>query len=116
MNQTPFEKLKQSWQKNKDLRISRADKIKTQLKHDCVTVYQSYGVKKVILFGSLLNSKFSEHSDVDIYVQPLENKNYWDFQHSLEDILNLNIDLHTNTDDPTFIKKIIDRGEVIYEA
>lgn len=115
-NPDPFEKLKQRWQKTKEQNALRANEIKTLLTNDCITVYQSFGIEKVILFGSLINSKFNEQSDVCLYVQPIENKNYWNFQHSLENILNLDIDLHTNTDEPSFIKKILDRGEIIYEA
>ena len=79
-------------------------------------IYNRYGIKKVIIFGSLLNPTFTKHSDVDVFVQPLINEKYWEFQHQLENILNVDIDLHTNSDDPSFVTKIISRGEVIYEA
>lgn len=111
-----FDKLKAKWQRDKELNIRRANAIKALLMDECVSVYKNYGVQKVIIFGSLLSNKFRKQSDIDIYVEPLKIQKYWAFQHDLEDILNLNIDLHTNSDEPSFVKKIIERGEVIYEA
>jgi predicted nucleotidyltransferase len=111
-----FEKLKAKWQRDKELNIHRASAIKALLKDQCLPVYKNSGVQRVIIFGSILNNKFNKQSDIDIYVEPLNCQKYWDFQHDLEDILNLNIDLHTNNDEPSFVKKIIERGEVIYEA
>jgi uncharacterized protein len=111
-----YEKLITRWQQNKKLNTDRADTIKSRLKNECVDLYNRYGVNKVIIFGSLLTPNFNKHSDVDVLVLPLENEKYWEFQHQLEHLLNVDIDLHTNSDDPSFVSKIISRGEVIYEA
>jgi predicted nucleotidyltransferase len=56
-----------------------------------------------------------ESSDVDILVASLGNDKYWEFLHELEETVNFSIDLYTDKDDPVFVKKIMERGEVFYE-
>jgi hypothetical protein len=54
-------------------------------------------------------------SDIDILVLPLENSQYWDFRHELEEAVDMLIDLYTDLDDRFLVEKIISRGETIYE-
>ena len=82
---------------------------------DCAPVLKKYGIKKAYLFGSVQENRARRGSDLDLYVQPLDNKHYWRFQLELEEILGLTVDLHTDKDDPLLVKKILGRGEKIYE-
>lgn len=78
-------------------------------------VFQKYGVRKAIVFGSVASGFSRETSDIDILVMPLENSRYWDFRHELEEAVELPIDLYTDSDDPDFVEKIKSRGEILYE-
>jgi predicted nucleotidyltransferase len=111
-----FNKLKAKIEKENELNRQRAATLKAKLTQDGVAIYKRYQLRKVIIFGSLTDRHFSGRSDVDIYVEPLDNQKYWEFRHALEDLLDADIDLHSDKDDLNFIKKIIDRGEIIYEA
>ena len=55
-------------------------------------------------------------SDIDILVHPLSAEHFFSFQCSLEEKLNLPVDLHTMNEDKKFVEKILKRGEVIYEV
>jgi predicted nucleotidyltransferase len=56
------------------------------------------------------------HSDIDIYVEDLEAKRYWDLWRELEELANQPVDLYCQLDDPVFVEKIKKRGELIYEG
>jgi hypothetical protein len=47
---------------------------------------------------------------------PLASKQYWHFRHELEKTLEFPVDVYTETDDPVFVEKIIERGETIYDV
>ena len=78
-------------------------------------IFNKYSIRKAIIFGSLVEHRFGRRSDIDLYVEPLPNENYWDFEHELEEALGFPIDLYTDKDDKHFIHKILSRGEVIHE-
>jgi len=77
---------------------------------------ERYGVQKVVLFGSVAEGRCGPRSDVDLLVQPVSNEHYWGLRRDLEDALGVPLDLYTDRDDPEFVKKIVARGEVVYEA
>jgi len=111
-----FDNLRRKWAREQEERRRKAEYLKCILTKKGIPVFKKYGVKKVILFGSLINEMCMETSDIDILVTPLENKDYWTFRHELEEAVNSPIDLYTDKDDDAFIKKIMDRGEVFYEV
>ena len=78
-------------------------------------IFKKYNIHKAVIFGSLVEHRFERRSDIDLYVEPLSNDLYWDFQHELEEALESPIDLYTDKDDKHFIRKILSRGEVIHE-
>ena len=53
---------------------------------------------------------------VPIFVRPLPGDDYWDFIRELADTVGIPVDVYTDTDDAVFVKKILERGEVIYET
>ncbi len=69
----------------------------------------------MVLFGSAAENRSRTDSDIDLFVRPLKGDNYWDFIRELEDALDLPVDVYTDTDDEIFVKKILERGEVIYK-
>lgn len=46
-----------------------------------------YAVKKVVLYGSLARGNFTQHSDIDLYVEGFERaEDYWRMQVEAEEI------------------------------
>lgn len=86
------------------------------IKEKGTSIFKRYGIKRVVLFGSIVKRNLSRFSDVDLFVMPLEKERYWDFSRELEGALEVPIDLYTQDDDPGFVEKIKSRGETIYEA
>lgn len=80
-----------------------------------IPVFQKYYISKVVLFGSSAENRSRPDSDIDLLVSPLSADNYWDFIRELENIVGLPVDVYTDADDELFVKKILERGEVIYE-
>lgn len=79
-------------------------------------VFEKYGIKRAFLFGSVLDQLCMPHSDIDIYVEDIEGKKYWDLWRDLEELANQPVDLYCQLDDPVFVEKIKNRGELIYEG
>ena len=114
---TPFcyNKLRQKWEADSLKRKQISDKVKSRLLVKGIPVLKRFGIGKAILFGSVLNRRCDDHSDVDLLVVPLPGDQYWAFRHELEQALEFPVDVYTQDDDPGFIKKLGERGEVIYE-
>ena len=111
-----YEKLKQRWIEKKNERSRLSLDRKQKLINLSKDLFQSYGIRTVYLFGSTAVQQASQSSDIDLYVSPLLNNDYWKFHFELEELLELPVDLYTDEDDPMLVKKIIERGEKIYEV
>lgn len=112
----PFAKLKKRWILKREQRKTRSKTIKRSLLEQGKTVFEKFGVSKVILFGSVTDNLCDEKSDLDILVIPLSNDKYWEFRHELEEAIGVQIDLYTENDDPVLVKKILSRGKILYEV
>lgn len=74
------------------------------------------GVKKAILFGSLLNGTFRENSDIDIAIEGVSPDDFFSIWRELEEKTGMNIDLIDLKPQNIPIYNIIkNRGEIIYE-
>lgn len=80
-------------------------------------------VDKLYVFGSVLNEKFNENSDLDFLVSFNKNielldyaDNYFNFLFSLEDLFSRDIDLVTEKSlkNPYFIKELENTKQLIY--
>ena len=111
-----FEKLKQRWRAETDARRARSDHLRGIVRERCVSVFERFGVQKAVIFGSVAQGRVGARSDVDLLVLPLKNDVYWEFMHELEDVLERPVDLYTDRDDPAWVRKILERGEVVYDA
>ncbi len=111
-----YHKLKQKWAADAIKRKQDSYKLKLRLLSEGVPIMKRFGIRKAVLFGSVQNGRCSDHSDVDLLVFPLAGKQYWAFRHELEQAMAFPVDVYTQDDDPGFIKKVGERGEVIYEA
>jgi len=74
-------------------------------------VFRHFGIRQAILFGSL-DGRSTARSDVDLLVMSL----YWEFRHALEQALKLSVDIYTQDDNLYLVAKVLERGEVIYDA
>ncbi len=82
----------------------------------------NHGVEKLYLFGSILNDKFNEQSDIDFVVR-FKNiellkyaDNYFDLKFSLEDLLKRPVDLleEPSIRNPFFIETLNESKKLIY--
>ena len=111
-----FDGLLQRRRAEREARRTRAREIRRRLREAGAPVFERYGVQKVVLYGSVAEDRCGPRSDVDLLVIPLANDRYWDLLHDLEEVLGSPVDLHTDRDDARFVRKVLDRGEVVYEA
>ena len=109
-----FYKLKQKWEKDRLARFKEAGQRKTSLKK-ATPIFVKYNISRVVLFGSVAENRCTPESDIDLYVHPLHGKTYWEFRRELNETLGTPVDIYTDTDDIVFVKKILERGQVIYE-
>ncbi len=111
-----FNKLKKSW----GTKIAEQQKMALQRRSALLKngpeIFQKYSIKKVFLFGSVLEKKCSTDSDIDILLTSLNESDYWKIRAELEKAVGFHVDVYSQSDDPQFIKKIMERGELIYEA
>ena len=112
----PFTKLQEKWRQNREDARKNAAAVKHLLLQKGTPIFLKYGIEKAVIFGSIVDGRHTSMSDIDLFVQYLANERFFDFKRELEDALNIPVDLHTDKDDSSFIKKIMSRGEVIYEV
>lgn len=79
------------------------------------TIAGSYGLKRLVLFGSAIESLDSAR-DVDIACEGLSGKKFLRFGAELEDIFNKTVDLIQIEERSKFIELILKKGIVIYES
>lgn len=97
--------------KNIDFNIENLNKL-------CI----NYTVEKMYLFGSVLNSKFNEKSDVDLLVKFKEIElaeyfdNYINFKEKLTELFGREVDLleEQTLRNPILIKSINNSKELVY--
>ena len=86
------------------------------------TLCNLYNVDKMYLFGSALNSNFSDASDIDLLVKfkPIALANYFDnymnFKENLESVFGREVDLleEQTLKNPILINSINQNKELIY--
>ncbi len=111
-----FKNLHKKWKQAEKARCADSQKLKRRLITEGQEVFKKFNIRQVVLFGSVLENRATQGSDIDIFVDPLANVDFFTFQCLLEERLNVTIDLHTVNEDKVLVEKIIQRGEVIYEV
>lgn len=112
---TTFEALRARWKQEREAAATRAAATRRKLMREGRAIFEQFHLKKVILFGSVLENSMHAGSDLDLLVDDLAPEVFFDFQCRLEEVLDISVDVHTMRDDPAFVAKIQRRGEVIYE-
>ena len=111
-----YDKLKKKWLLEKLERERISKEMKSAVISKGMPLFKEFGLRKVVLFGSVVDRRSGENSDIDILAIPLSGDRYWSFRHELEEALGYPLDLYTQDDDDRFVKKILERGEVVYEV
>jgi predicted nucleotidyltransferase len=111
-----FEKLKARWKREQRKSSEEARARREALLDKGALVFERYRIERVFIFGSLARGTSRADSDIDLLVFPLDQTSYWDFRRDLQEVLEYEIDLYTQADDPTLVKKIQEHGELIYDA
>ena len=81
----------------------------------CVEIARAFGVRKLILFGSALESPETS-ADVDVACEGLEGWDLFRFGAKLEEALGTSVDVIPLRSDDRFSQYIAQRGRVLYEA
>jgi predicted nucleotidyltransferase len=111
-----FDQLKQRWRARAEHHAIMHQARKALVCSRAPAVFQRFGIRQAILFGSLQDGRSTAHSDVDLLVMPLPPELYWPFRHALEQALERPVDVYTPDDDVRLVEKVLKRGELIYEA
>jgi len=80
------------------------------------SVFRKHGVSCAYVFGSVHAGSCRRDSDIDLYVEKVTPAGFWELWRDLETQAGENIDLCCDRDDPVFIRKIKQRGRLIYES
>jgi predicted nucleotidyltransferase len=94
-------------------------------KIEIIKICQSLEVKRLYTFGSIVNDKFRDDSDIDLLISFKDNlsieeytNNYFTLHYKLRELFNRDIDIVTERtlSNPYFIESINESKELIYEA
>ena len=90
-----------------------------------VALCKKYKVAKLWVFGSILTTRFNDRSDVDFIVEFDSDRldildyadNFFDFIHSIEDVVKRKIDMVVDSSirNPYFRKEVNDTRRLIWE-
>lgn len=91
--------------------------------HKIRKICEAFPIKRLELFGSVLNENYSSESDIDVLVLFDKKKeidlfeNYFELKEKLEEIFNRRVDLviDKNFRNPYFQKSVEKTREIIYE-
>lgn len=111
-----YERLRARWAEERQARLARSEDLRRRVESFGPPLFRRYHVRHAVLFGSAAEGRCSERSDVDLFVTPLASESYWEFRRELEEALGVPVDLYTEGDDPSFTRKVLTRGVVVYAA
>ena len=116
MSAGPFSKLEKRWRDERAARQARSADLRRRLAERGLPVLRGYGARRVWLFGSVADGRADAGSDIDLLAIPIENESYWSARSDLEEALEHPVDLYTQDDDAGFVRKVMERGELIDEV
>jgi uncharacterized protein len=77
-------------------------------------VYECFGVRRAVLFGSFAAGTPRGDSDVDLLLYGLDEGRYYECKALLEEALRRDVDLHTDGEDPRFVQRAERSGIEVY--
>jgi predicted nucleotidyltransferase len=114
----PFDvsRLKARWAAEAAARRALSAALLAQISERAKPVLDRFGAREAVVFGSVVEGRARDDSDVDLIVLGTDPSAFWELRHALEDALGRSLDLFTETDDARFVAKGRARGTVIYES
>ncbi len=90
-----------------------------EIKDKTTPIAKSYGIERMILYGSYARGEAKDDSDVDLYIERGKLKSllqYFAFVDELENVLNCHVDVvTTGIEDKQFLSAIMQEGVLLYE-
>lgn len=106
----------QKIQRSKEM-LKQVKKARDNLEKITTLLVTEFKVTKIILFGSLINGKFHQESDIDLAVAGIPKSDYFRALAAVNTLGDRPIDLKPLEDlDPYFLEKVLQTGECIYES
>ena len=100
-------------QKSREREKLRRETIQ-KLKRAVPRLAKSYGIERVILFGSAIKpGRFHERSDVDVAVDGLATKDYFSFMSALSRAIERDVDVIQIEDEEA--KKLLRKSSLVWE-
>ena len=95
--------------------IDNARRARSQLPEVVRVLVEELGVRRVILFGSLLDGRLHERSDIDLAVEGLAPERYWEALWRCSKAAQRHVDLVPLGEASASLRDHIrERGEVLY--
>ena len=116
-----YDPYKKAWEKRRRKTADRNRRFSIQVREDARRIADHlgsrYGVKRVFLFGSILEEeKFNENSDLDMAVVGMKKADFYKALADISQMTEFNIDLKPLEDcAESFRKRVKEEGELIYE-
>ncbi|GAB4526187.1 MAG: nucleotidyltransferase domain-containing protein [Anaerolineae bacterium] len=108
-------KRQQARRRHQDLQL--AGEARRDLGRIVQILREDYGVRQVILFGSLARNQFTAGSDIDLAVAGLAPADFFTAWAEINRLSRFRIDLKPMESlYPHFRQRVLSRGEIIYEA
>lgn len=112
-------KFAAQWKKRREDRRLRsrslAEEAREDLRRVVQVLVQQYGVKRIILFGSLTRGRFVPGSDIDLAVEGLRSADFYEAMAAVNRLTPLWVDLKPLEDlEPFFKKQVLRDGEVLF--
>ncbi len=88
-------------------------KEETEIIEKIIEIAKEYGVTKLVLFGSAIES-FNSANDIDLACDGLYDKRFFSFGAKLEEVLKKRVDLIPLNPHNSFIEEVLKSGRLIY--
>ncbi len=102
--------------KLKEENARRSAKCTLKKLREASDIFESFGAKKVLLFGSYARGKNHPTSDIDLIVVGIPEDSYYRLKAALESRFHRTVDLHTENEGRELVLRALRDGVTVYEA
>lgn len=95
-------------------RRERVEEVRAHLPEVVRVLRDEFGVRRVLLFGSLLDGRLHAGSDVDLAVEGLHPGAYWQALDRVASLLGCSVDLIRLEEVPPGLREAAEQGEVLH--
>jgi predicted nucleotidyltransferase len=113
------DKYLQRWRDRQNHQRRKNRQLATQARAECKkmidVLVDEFGATKIILFGSLIQKRFHQDSDIDLAVEGIASDSFYLALAAVNRLSQRWVDLKPlEALDPYFYQRVIDTGEVLY--